>query len=220
MTRLVVGLGNPGPEYRWTRHNIGFEAVDALAGELGLFFRPASKLDGYSGSRRFEWARAEASGALLVKPTTFMNRSGEVVAPLLRFLREADATPPGAAGPPPGEPSVERPPTEEAPEVMVVYDDLDLDLGRLRIRPHGGHGGQNGMRSIIEHLGTDRFPRLRVGIGRSGTDAARHVLSPFSDSERVEAEISVREAAEALLDWLTNGDLSACMTRFHSRWNP
>ena len=76
------------------------------------------------------------------------------------------------------------------------------------------------MRSIIEHLGTDRFPRLRVGIGRPGTDAARHVLSPFSDSERVEAEISVREAAEALLDWLTNGDLSACMTRFHSRWNP
>ena len=149
-----------------------------------------------------------------------MNRSGEVVAPLLRFLREADAAPPGAAGPPSGEPSVERPPTEEAPEVMVVYDDLDLDLGRLRIRPHGGHGGQNGMRSIIEHLGTDRFPRLRVGIGRSGTDAARHVLSPFSDSERVEAEISVREAAEALLDWLTNGDLSACMTRFHSRWNP
>ena len=79
MTRLVVGLGNPGPEYRWTRHNIGFEAVDALAGELGLFFRPASKLDGYSGSRRFEWARAEASGALLVKPTTFMNRSGPEV---------------------------------------------------------------------------------------------------------------------------------------------
>ena len=103
---------------------------------------------------------------------------------------------------------------------MVVYDDLDLELGRLRIRPHGGHGGQNGMRSIIEHLGTDRFPRLRVGIGRSGTDAARHVLSPFSDQERVEAEISVREAAEALLDWLTTDDLSGCMTRFHSRWNP
>jgi PTH1 family peptidyl-tRNA hydrolase len=213
MTRLVVGLGNPGPEYRWTRHNIGFHAVDALAEELGLFFRSASKLDGYSGSRRFEWAHAPEHDALLVKPTTFMNRSGEAVAPLLRFAR-------GESTPDAGAEEGEQPPREGAPEVMVVYDDLDLELGRLRIRPHGGHGGQNGMRSIIEHLGTDRFPRLRVGIGRSGTDAARHVLSPFSDQERVEAEISVREAAEALLDWLTTDDLSACMTRFHSRWNP
>jgi PTH1 family peptidyl-tRNA hydrolase len=124
-----------------------------------------------------------------------MNRSGDVVAPLCEHA---------GAGP-------------EA--LMVVYDDMDLDLGRLRIRPHGGAGGHNGMRSIIERLATDRFPRLRVGIGRSGTDAARHVLERFSDKELVEAEISVAEAADALCDWLDTGDLEGCMTRYHSRWN-
>ena len=88
----------------------------------------------------------------------------------------------------------------------------------LRIRPHGGAGGHNGMRSILEHLGTDRFPRLRLGIGRPGTDAARHVLSRFSDAERVEIEISLLEARDAALDFLLHGDVERTMTRFHSRW--
>ena len=105
-----------------------------------------------------------------------MNRSGQIVAPVARFLELASE------------------------DLLVVYDDLDLELGRLRIRPHGSSGGHRGMRSIIEHLATDRFPRLRVGIGRKGTDAARYVLQPFPAEERVEAEISVAEAAEAILD--------------------
>ncbi len=130
-----------------------------------------------------------------------MNRSGDVVGPLTRFLLGQEDGPPDTS------------------RMMVVYDDIDLDLGRLRIRPHGGHGGQNGMRSILSSLETDRFPRLRVGIGPSGTDAARHVLQPFLPAERVEAEISIAEAAEAILDWLTDGDLQGCMTRYHSRWN-
>ena len=198
--RLVVGLGNPGPEYQWTRHNIGFHVLDRLVEQGDTLFRPASKLEGYEGPRRFEWARLDAQDALLVKPTTFMNRSGDVLPALLAHLAGEG-----------GEPDPTR--------LMVVYDDIDLELGRLRIRPRGGHGGQNGMRSILEHLGTDVFPRLRVGIGRPGTDAARHVLSPFPPGERVEAEISVAEAGEAILDWLTTGDLEGCMTRFHSRWN-
>ena len=130
-----------------------------------------------------------------------MNRSGAVVGPVARHLAEV------------GE---ERLPEDR---ILVVYDDLDLPLGKLRLRPHGGAGGHNGMRSIIEHLDSDRFPRLRVGIGNPGTDAARHVLATFTEKERPEIEISIAEASEAILDWLQNGDIEGCMTRFHSRWN-
>lgn len=201
MTRIVVGLGNPGPEYEWTRHNIGFHVLDHLALHEGLLFQTARNLEttmevgAYGGSRKFRFARHFDFDALLVKPETFMNRSGDVVAPLARW-----------AG-------------VEPEDILVVYDDLDLDPGRLRLRPHGGSGGQKGMRSITEALGSDRFPRLRVGIGRPRTDAARHVLETFSKEERVEFEISIAEATEALLDWLDKGDIEGCMTRFHSRWN-
>ena len=122
------------------------------------------------------------------------------------------------------EPAVDEPPQPQpiqpaGDSILVVYDDMDLDVGRLRLRPHGGHGGQNGMRSIIHRLATDRFPRLRVGIGRAGTDAARHVLSPFSESERQEIEVSIAEATEALEAWLDGDEFTDVMTRFHSRWN-
>jgi len=195
VTRLVVGLGNPGIEYEWTRHNIGFHALDHLARHEGLLFRSARELEGYSGPKAFQVAVSFDPDALLLKPETYMNRSGEAVGPLARFA--------GA------QPS----------EILVVYDDLDLSLGQLRLRPHGGTGGHNGMASILEVLGTDKFPRLRIGIGRPRTDAARHVLERFSDKEMPEAEISVIQASEAILDWLKTGDLEACMTRYHSRWN-
>jgi PTH1 family peptidyl-tRNA hydrolase len=102
--------------------------------------------------------------------------------------------------------------------VLVVYDDMDLPLRKLRIRPHGGPGTHNGMRSIVNSLGTDRFPRLRVGIGPARTDAARFVLERFTPSEQPEIEISVAEAAEAVAAWLATDDLDGVMTRFHSRW--
>lgn len=195
MTRLVVGLGNPGPQYEWTRHNIGFHVLDHLVRHEGLLFRSARELEGYSGPKAFQVARSFDPDALYLKPETFMNRSGEVVAPVARY-----------AG-------------VEPSDILLVYDDLDLSLGQLRIRPHGGTGGHNGMSSTIEALGTDRFPRLRIGIGRPRTDAARHVLERFTDKEMPDAEISVAEAAEAILDWLKSGDLDACMARYHSRWN-
>jgi PTH1 family peptidyl-tRNA hydrolase len=188
---LVVGLGNPGPEYDWTRHNVGFHVLDRL-GERSIF-QSARRLEGYGGPHSFTFARS--GDALLVKPGTYMNRSGDVVSALVRAFAI------GVDG------------------LMVVYDDLDLPLGKLRIRSHGGPGTHNGMRSIVNSLGTDRFPRLRVGIGRSGTDAARHVLQTFSEKERPEIEISIAEASEAILDWLQTGDIEGCMTRFHSRWN-
>ena len=213
MTRIVVGLGNPGPEYEWTRHNVGFHVVEHLALHEGLLFQTARELEStfeaappngepeidstrrFGGPRKFRFARCFDPDYLLVKPETFMNRSGDVVAPLATWAEVP------------------------AEDILVVYDDLDLELGRLRLRPHGGAGGHKGMRSLIDCLGTDRFPRLRVGIGRPRTDAARHVLETFAEKERVEAEISIAEASEALLDWLTHGEIEACMTRFHSRWN-
>ncbi len=210
MTRIVVGLGNPGPEYEWTRHNVGFHVLDHMALHEGLLFQTARNLDSvmeagaseageapvkYGGSKKFRFARDFDLDALLVKPTTFMNASGEVVAPLAQWADVAPA------------------------EILVVYDDLDLDPGHLRLRPHGGAGGQKGMRSIIDRLGTDRFPRLRLGIGRPRTDAARHVLEVITGAEKEEMEISIAQASEAVHDWLSTGDIEGCMTRFHSRWN-
>jgi PTH1 family peptidyl-tRNA hydrolase len=224
VTRLVVGLGNPGAEYEWTRHNIGFHVLDRLASlRGGPLFQTARKLDGYHGAGPFRWARLDGPQAFLLKPETFMNLSGDVVLRVARHLFEAEEL--KTEGQPPegellgDEPEEEQGESLELSRILVVYDDLDLELGKLRIRPHGGAGGHNGMRSIIERLASDRFPRLRVGIGRAGTDAARYVLRPFPPDERVEAEISVAEAAEAILDWLETGDLEGCMTRFHSRWS-
>lgn len=193
--RFVFGLGNPGREYEHTRHNVGFDVLDFLARREGLLFEPSRSLERYSGPSAFLYARLFEPDALLVKPETFMNRSGTVVSPLLEWA---------GAGP-------ER--------CLVVVDDLDLPPAKLRIRPRGSSGGHNGLESILSSLGSDRFPRLRVGIGRSRTDAARHVLSRFTDGEREAIDRSVAEAAEAVLAWLHTGDIEACMTRFHSRWN-
>ncbi len=228
MTRLIVGLGNPGESYAGTRHNVGFDVVDQLAQEGGAkLFQSARQLPGYSdqaprGGNAFLWTRIESLDALLIKPQSFMNRSGQVVAPVAHFL-----WPPTESGPEDGdvrdsvgsETLPEQTVKRSYPDLMVVYDDLDLPPSRLRIRPHGGAGGHNGMRSIIEHLSTDLFPRLKVGIGREGTDAARHVLAPFSAHEQESMQVAFAESAEAILDWLQEGDLEGCMTRFHSRWN-
>lgn len=193
MLTLVVGLGNPGPAYEWTRHNVGFHVLDRLAADENSIFRSARQLDGYAGPNHFTFARSTRFDALYVKPSTFMNLSGDAVS----ALRNAFALEPGS--------------------IFVVYDDLDLPLGKLRIRPHGGPGTHNGMRSIVNSIGTDQFPRLRVGIGPAPTDAARHVLGRFTDDERPEIEISVGESAEAISAWLASGDIESVMTRFHSR---
>ena len=196
--KLVVGLGNPGPRYESTRHNVGFRVVDRVARRARAIFQSAHELEGYDGPRQFEFAEiplASRGAAVLLKPRSFMNLSGDVVAPVLAW---------GGL----------------APEgLLVVYDDLDLPLGKLRIRPHGGPGGHNGMRSIVERLASDRFPRLRVGIGAARTDAARHVLENFTEDEEKPVVTAVEEAADAIGFWLATGDLEACMTRYHSRWN-
>ncbi|MEM7517196.1 MAG: aminoacyl-tRNA hydrolase, partial [Planctomycetota bacterium] len=207
MTRLVIGLGNPGSEYAGTRHNVGFHVLDRLALHEGLLFQSARRLQEalpeeaspYGGSRAFRFARSFTPDALLVKPQTFMNRSGEAVKPLCDYF--------GLAA------------EDLAEHLLVVYDDLDLPPAQLRLRPHGGSGGQKGMRSIIDALGTDRFPRLRVGIGRGRTDVVRHVLEPFAANEQEEIDVAAALAGDALLDWLRTGDIERCMTEHHPRWS-
>jgi PTH1 family peptidyl-tRNA hydrolase len=192
MTRLVVGLGNPGPKYAKTRHNAGFRVLDHLALHEGLLFQTGRRLEPYVGPRSF--AESIEPDFVLLKPETYMNCSGDVIAPVASALNL------------------------EPESILVVYDDVDLELGRLRLRPHGGAGGQKGMRSTIDRLGSDRFPRLRFGIGRGRGDVRDHVLEPFTEDEEVEVEIATREAAEAILDWVKTGDIEKCMTEFHRRW--
>ncbi len=178
---LVAGLGNPGPRYRETRHNLGFWVVDRLAREEGL----AWKQQGRAFTARW-------GGGWLMKPTTFMNASGEAVAPFVRYY-------------------------EIAPErLLVVHDDLDLPLGRMRLRRGGGAGGQKGARSIIEQLGTDAFDRLRLGVGRppAGWDAAGWVLAKFAPEERALAERVAEAAAAAVRLWRDEG-LEAAQRRYN-----
>ncbi len=175
---LIAGLGNPGSEYADTRHNIGFMVLDRLAGHL-----PKKNFEEVHGcSSRYLRGTYAGRPLFLQKPETFMNLSGEAIAALMR--REE----------------------LEPRELLVVYDDMDLELGRLRIRERGSCGGHNGIRSIIEHLGTESFPRLRVGIGhRKGGNGVDHVLSPFEADERAVLEKVLAAAAEALVLILRRG---------------
>jgi PTH1 family peptidyl-tRNA hydrolase len=184
--RLVVGLGNPGERYRRTRHNVGFMVLDALAARAGI----------RRGRVECEAWVAEAELAeehvLLVKPQTFMNRSGVSVEPLLRRHAEGPA------------------------DVLVISDDVALELTQLRIRERGSHGGHNGLRSLIEALGNDEFPRIRVGIrrGDSPIDLAGYVLSDFDLDEVLVVQEVVGRAADAVECFLRDGS-QAAMTRFN-----
>ena len=176
--KLVAGLGNPGPRYAGTRHNVGFLVVDQLAR------RWAASVDKYE--RRWEAQLGEGHYAdervLLLKPQTYMNLSGESVAKLTRFFKIPSQ------------------------RVLVVYDDLDLPLARLRLRPDGGAGGHKGIRSIIERLGTQAFPRLRVGIGRPvHGDPVDFVLQDFTADEWTDVEAALDRAVEAIEHWLSHG---------------
>lgn len=175
--RLIVGLGNPGEKYRRTRHNAGFMVVDELAQRLEL--GPVERIDD-------GWAvKTEVAGerVVLLKPQSFMNRSGPVVEAALRHFNA------------------------EPDRLVVVSDDVALPLGSLRIRARGSHGGQNGLRSIIESIGTEEFPRLRFGIGAPEPvlDLAGFVLSDFTDAEVLRVQDMVSKAADAVLALVEHG---------------
>lgn len=179
--KAIVGLGNPGPKYAGTRHNIGFEVIDYLAAAPGIGpFRS-----------RFQAlvteTQEQGEAVLLVKPETFMNLSGRAVRQLLDFykLRPTD--------------------------LLIVSDDFNLPLGKLRVRGQGSHGGQNGLRDIQQQLGTDAYPRLRVGVGQPGPgEAVDFVLSRFRPTERKAVDDAVARAASAVLTFVRRG-LEACM---------
>jgi peptidyl-tRNA hydrolase, PTH1 family len=183
--KLVVGLGNPGVKYQATRHNVGFDLVGRLA----------SGGSGAAFTRRFEGQLAEIEidyrRILLLKPETFMNLSGRSVGQAVRFYKVA------------------------LEDVLVVCDDLTLPLGKLRIRTGGSDGGQKGLRDIAFHLGTEAFPRLRLGIGERGQlDATEFVLTRFRTAERPIIDDALILASQAVAVWATQG-IDAAMNRFN-----
>jgi PTH1 family peptidyl-tRNA hydrolase len=175
--RLVAGLGNPGREYEQTRHNIGFLAVEQIAAETG---------SGWARSGRWDALSSKCGEVLLVKPLSFMNRSGHPLFGIAQFYKIA------------------------ASEMLVVLDDLALPLGRLRIRPDGGSGGHNGLDSIIAQFGTEEVPRLRIGIGAAPSQGSvDYVLGRFFDEERPLVAATVTRAAAAVKCAIDNGLVSA-----------
>lgn len=183
--KVIVGLGNPGPKYAETRHNVGFEVIDYLAAAPGCSpFR-----------EKFEAFVAELKEGdetvLLVKPLTFMNLSGRAVRAILDFYKV---------------------PIEN---LIVICDDINLPLGKLRVRTRGSHGGQNGLRNIQEQLGTDGYTRLRIGVGEPSFDAVDHVLSKFKPGERPAVDDAVALAAQASLMFVRKGT-EAAMNKFNA----
>jgi PTH1 family peptidyl-tRNA hydrolase len=183
---LIVGLGNPGRRYSKNRHNVGFECLDRLARANQLSF------DKHQGKGRLAMGHVLGRSVVLLKPQTFMNDSGRAVAPISRFYRVP----------------VER--------LLVIYDELDLPQGSVRLRSKGGSGGHNGMRSIIEQLGSQDFPRIRVGIGRppGRMDPAAYVLQDFKEQEKLLMAEVFDLVIRAIECWLTEG-VEIAMTRFN-----
>ncbi len=172
--RCIVGLGNPGKEYANSKHNMGFMVLDRIAEELSLRFTKSR----FNALMAREYYRGEQF--ILLKPQTYMNNSGISVRAACAYYRIYPD------------------------EILLIYDDKDFALGEIKIRKEGGHGGHNGVRSVIAELGTKEFARMRVGIGQPRGDQIKHVLSPFSkEAEKDVAEV-VRRAAEAALYWLTD----------------
>lgn len=186
--KIIVGLGNPGRKYEQTRHNAGFLALDELA--VG----PGIKVSQEKHRSLIGRGRIGSEETILAKPQTYMNESGKAVAAL---LRETYAT---------------------AADLIVLHDELDLPLGTVRVKTGGGHGGHNGLRSIIEHIGTPDFVRVRIGIGRPavGADPADYVLSPFPAAEREAAAKAAITAAEATTAIITTGP-TAAMNQFNQK---
>jgi PTH1 family peptidyl-tRNA hydrolase len=186
---LIVGLGNPGRKYAENRHNVGFRSVSRLAAAHHLRFDQRQK------NARVARGTVEGRDVLLAKPRTFMNRSGRPVSALAQFYKVP------------------------LKRIMVVYDDLDLPLGAIRLRPEGGSGGHKGVKSVIEHLGNQReFPRLRIGIDRppGRMDPAAYVLQDFSAEEEPVLDDALRWAVATLEVWLCEG-IEAAMNLYNQR---
>jgi PTH1 family peptidyl-tRNA hydrolase len=187
--KVVVGLGNPGGKYDGTRHNVGFAVVDGLAAAPG-----AGRFQS-----RFQAQVAELNEGgqkvLLVKPETFMNLSGRCVRQFLDYYQVP------------------------LTDLLVVCDDINLPLGKLRVRARGTHGGHNGLRDIQQHLGTTEYARLRIGVDAPRDDAVDHVLGRFKPAERPVIEDAISLAVQAVVVWISQG-VEACMNRYNADKEP
>jgi len=187
--QLIVGLGNPGPKYEQTRHNVGFVFVDELARSKGASFKLENKFHG-------DVCKLSLAGhdIWLLKPNTFMNLSGKSVAALARFYKIAPES------------------------MLVVHDELDIPPGQLRLKQGGGHGGHNGLRDMITQLVSKEFIRLRVGIGHPGQsrDVSNYVLGKAPRDEQIEIDAAIDEALHTLPQ-IIDGELQAAMNHLHSR---
>lgn len=185
---IIAGLGNPSKEYEKTRHNAGFDTIDLLAEKLGIDLTE-KKHRAYCGKGMIGTEKV-----LLLKPQTFMNNSGESLRDAADFYKV------------------------EPEQILVIYDDISLEPGQLRIRMKGSAGGHNGIKSIIAHLGTQDFPRIKIGVGAKPErmDLADYVLSRFSPSEREKMEESFREGAEAVITFLKDGK-DAAMNQYNRK---
>lgn len=187
--KLIVGLGNPGKSYAGNRHNVGFQCLDYFASRHRI---PINKRRLRLKSLKAKYGMGEVAGiqVVLAKPRTYMNNSGEAVRQLLRRL------------------------DVQLENLIVIYDDMDLPLGKLRIRQRGGAAGHNGIASIIRSLGSEEFPRIRVGIGRPDVDEVSYVLGDFTTEEKNIATETVVRVSDAMLCILTEG-LEAAMNRYN-----
>ena len=185
--KLIVGLGNPGDKYQGTRHNVGFDVIDALARQEGL------KLTDQKFRSDYTIWRVGDEKVLLVKPYTFMNLSGEAVLPLMSYYNISPD------------------------ELVVVYDDLDLEPGKLRLRQSGSAGGHNGVKSIIEMLGTQDFKRVKIGIGRPqyGRKVVDHVLQRFDTDERSLIEQKIDQTTDLLTAWAKGETFVQLMNQYN-----
>lgn len=181
---LVVGLGNPGREYDKTRHNIGFEAIDYIASKYNIDVN-RTKFKGVYGEGFIGGQKV-----ILLKPTTYMNLSGESIREVINFYKISNE------------------------EVIVIYDDISLEVGKLRIRDKGSAGGHNGIKSTIAHLGTDIFPRVKIGVGGPKEDLVSHVLGRFKDEEFYELN-QVIEASKNAVDIIIEKGTKEAMNKLN-----
>ena len=181
---LIVGLGNPGKQYEQTRHNIGFDVIDYIANKYNIDVN-REKFKGICGEGFIENKKV-----ILLKPLTYMNLSGESIRELANFYKLEDD------------------------EIIVVYDDISLDIGRLRIREKGSAGGHNGIKSIIQNLGGDKFPRVKVGVGQPKDNLVNHVLGKFSKEDREHIEKVIPVVSDAIVEIVKN-DAKESMNKFN-----
>ena len=184
--KLIVGLGNPGREYEHTRHNVGFQVAEELARRYRVTLKNQAKWKA-KAARIAEIG----DGVLVAEPTTFMNLSGWAVREIAGFHKLSPS------------------------DVLIVVDDADLPLGRLRMRTRGSAGGHNGLKSVIQELGTIEFPRLRVGVGRQAGELKNHVLGRFSEDEKAQIDAAVKRAADAA-ELFAKESILAAMNRYNA----